>query len=72
MTGQRVTQIGFLILVLMTVAYDIFAYKVWGVDATISRVTLAWAREWPVVPFSVGVVVGHLFWPQRPHLDGKK
>lgn len=32
---------------------------------TISEVTLAFAQRHPALPFSVGVVAGHLFWPQR-------
>lgn len=32
---------------------------------TISEITLAFARKHPVVPFIMGVIMGHLFWPQR-------
>lgn len=31
---------------------------------TISEVTLDTAKAHPVVPFTLGVVCGHLFWPQ--------
>ena len=46
------------------VAYDVVAFLRGGVQATISRVTLGWARRWPLLPLLVGVVLGHLFWPQ--------
>jgi len=31
---------------------------------TISGVVLGWARRHPVVPFALGVLAGHLLWPQ--------
>ena len=51
-------------IVLVLVAYDVFIYLQAGGDATISDVTLGWAKRWTVVPFAVGVLCGHLFWPQ--------
>lgn len=35
-----------------------------GKGATISEVTLGFAQRHPIVPFAVGVLCGHLFWPQ--------
>jgi len=31
----------------------------------VSQVLLEWSVRWPIIPFAIGVVVGHLFWPQR-------
>lgn len=31
---------------------------------TISELALAFAGKHPILPFAVGVIVGHLFWPQ--------
>jgi hypothetical protein len=31
---------------------------------TISEVVLGWARRTPALPFAVGFLCGHLFWPQ--------
>jgi hypothetical protein len=36
-----------------------------GQGGTISEVTLAFAQDHPVVGFIIGVVCGHLLWPQR-------
>lgn len=33
-------------------------------DDTISEVVLDWAGRHPIVPFALGVLCGHLFWPQ--------
>lgn len=64
MSGQKITQMTVIAIVTLILVYDVFAYAIWGVDATISRVTLAWSRQWPVIPFGTGVVCGHLYWPQ--------
>jgi hypothetical protein len=34
--------------------------------ATISEVTLGTVRRFPVIAFLLGVISGHLFWPQTP------
>jgi hypothetical protein len=43
-------------------AYAICA-RVFFPEATISDVTLTLAYDWPTIPYAVGVVGGHLFWP---------
>ena len=36
---------------------------------TISELTLAAAMRHPIIPFALGVVMGHLFWPQYREPD---
>ena len=64
MTWRKATKTLIPVLVALAIVYDIIAYWCGGVGATISRATLAWARNWPIIPLSVGVLCGHLFWPQ--------
>lgn len=64
MSGLRRTKVLLVVAVALVIAYDVAVFVIHGVDATISRVALAWARQWPVVPFASGVVCGHLFWSQ--------
>jgi len=68
MNWRKLTKLVILLVVAGAIVYDLIAWQAGTVDATISRVTLAWAHRWPVVPFSVGVLCGHLFWsqPQLP------
>jgi hypothetical protein len=33
---------------------------------TPSQVMLAFLRDYPVVALGIGIVIGHLVWPQRP------
>ena len=67
MIGRNVTARIVLAVVALIVIYDIAAYYAWGVDATVSRVTLGWASDIPIVAVGIGVVIGHLFWPQPIH-----
>lgn len=48
-------------------AYDVVAYHAGG-RATISEVLYDGARAYPVLAFAFGVLMGHLFWPQRTAL----
>jgi hypothetical protein len=32
----------------------------------ISRIILSWSRALPILPLLVGILLGHLFWPQPP------
>ena len=62
----RTITVGILVaVVVLLIVWDVYAYLAGGSQATISRVTLAFAGEHPVVPFLIGVVSGHLFWPQK-------
>lgn len=51
------------------VLYDMFALWSGGAEATISRVIYATAQEYPVLTLAVGILMGHLFWPQ--HIERK-
>jgi hypothetical protein len=65
-TQRRIT-IGILIaFVALLIGYDIYAYvSVPRGEATISDVVLTFAQQHPVLPFLLGVVAGHLCWPQE-------
>ena len=45
----------------------VFAMATEGVNATFSRYVLGVSEQYPVIPLAAGVVLGHLFWPQRKH-----
>ncbi len=45
--------------------YDGFALSKGGFDATISNQLLTLARANPIVACIIGIVIGHLFWPQK-------
>jgi hypothetical protein len=58
--------IGILIAIaVILIAWDVYVYVEPSDGDTISEVTLAAAGKHPVIPFAIGVICGHLFWPQR-------
>lgn len=58
------TTCGFIVVaVILIVVFDIIALMLWGENGSLSRVMLAIARQWPIAPFALGVIVGHIFWP---------
>jgi len=64
MTGRDITRHAVLMVIGLLIVYDIAIYSTSGVDATISRVTLSWSSDIPIVLIGIGVLIGHLFWPQ--------
>ena len=51
------------IILFVIFAYDAYAVARWGHSGTISAVLLKYAYKYPVVPFLIGLIMGHLFWP---------
>lgn len=49
----------------LIVIVDVLLLVIGGVDSTISRVLIGWSVQLMILPFAVGVLCGHLFWPQR-------
>lgn len=65
MTWRHVT-IALLVATALGLAiYDIVAVWRGGGRATISSVLLASAHSYPIIVLAIGVLLGHLFWPQR-------
>jgi len=49
---------------LLLIVWDIYAATNKERGDTISEVVLDFARRHPVIPFLLGVLMGHLLWPQ--------
>lgn len=54
-----------LAVVAVIVAFDLWTISAHGYDTTISAVGYQFARNYPIIPFALGVVVGHLYWPNQ-------
>lgn len=48
---------------LLLIGWDVYVAANKDSGDTISEVLL-WVSKHPVLPFALGVVMGHLFWPQ--------
>lgn len=62
---KNLTKIFIISALSVIIGYDIFAVIQGGMDATISAVLLHWSREYPPVTLASGILLGHLFWPQK-------
>lgn len=66
---------GFAILgaIIFLLAWDLFrVMQDGGYDNTISQWVYQTSLSWPILPFLVGVVCGHLFFPIRSMTGGEK
>jgi hypothetical protein len=56
----------FLVVVLFVVViYDTIAIMSGGRYNTVSSVVMDWSETYPIIPLAAGILLGHLFWPQR-------
>tara|TARA_B100000029_G_scaffold460419_1_gene491387 strand:- start:1204 stop:1413 length:210 start_codon:yes stop_codon:yes gene_type:complete len=54
-----------LIMVLVVVAWDVTVTYGGKPEASLSQVILEKSMRDPIIPFLIGVIIGHLFWPNR-------
>lgn len=45
--------------------FDLYAGVHQEPAQTVSATLLEWSRRWPMLPFAIGVLIGHLFWPSE-------
>jgi hypothetical protein len=48
--------------------FDVYQLAFKGYDSTISWVLYTSSQQWPIIPFALGVLCGHLFFPNRASL----
>ena len=70
--GKRLTGLFITAILLLIAGYDVVAMLGFGTDATISRVVLGSSTMAPTIPFGIGFLMGHLFWPQPKPADPDK
>jgi hypothetical protein len=61
---RRPTVVAMLVLTALLTVYDVWAVTK-GYDWTISATLLEFSRDWPIVPFVVGLLCGHVWFPNR-------
>ncbi len=54
-----------LVILAVIIIYDVWTLTKRGYNTTISWNLYVMAIRFPIVPFAIGVVAGHLFWPNR-------
>jgi len=62
-----------LTIVVTSIAFDAWMYCRAGWAGTISYLVLTRSRRYPIIAFAVGILAGHLFWPQpEPPREDKR
>jgi hypothetical protein len=62
-TSQLSTVLAVVVAVVLAVSgvLDVWLYFTGGHDATVSAVVKDWSHRYPIIPLSVGMLIGHLF-----------
>lgn len=71
MTPRKVTVGIVLGVVVLLIAWDLVVATNAVDGDTISEVVAGWSWRWSTVPYGVGVVAGHLFWPRFSYITPK-
>jgi hypothetical protein len=56
------TKIFTLVMFVVVAIYDVYAMIVGGTENSISHLMITWAYKYPIFPFVMGILCGHLFW----------
>lgn len=67
---MSVTQIFIIGAILLIIAYDVFATLKWGGEQSVSWQMWLWSKTYPIIPFLLGVIMGHWFWVQDCYCGG--
>lgn len=63
MNYKKITLIFIIATILSIAAYDVWViYAAGNNDASISAQLIEWSYNYPLFPFLMGVVCGHIFW----------
>ena len=65
MPNMNVTAWIIIVVIFLLVLWDIYAQCRWGYEGTISRDILQASYAHPIIPLAAGLLLGHLFWPQK-------
>lgn len=65
MTPDRLTLVVTLAIIAQIVCFDIWTLIMRGYATTISWSMFKLAQGYPIIGVAVGIVVGHLFWPNH-------
>ena len=61
MAGMTVTGYIVLAIAVAITAIDVVLFIRGGTSLTISAVIIAWSKQYPILPFLFGILMGHLF-----------
>lgn len=66
---KKITEIFILSVVVIALVYDVYALTSSGAEATISSRIIVLSRDYLIIPFLFGMLMGHLFWRMDSNKD---
>ena len=67
MTWEGYTRSGLVLMCVMMLAWDALIISIGQYDATISVIVYRESKKHPLIPFLLGMVIGHLLWQIFEH-----
>ena len=62
MKAKQITPYFIIVVLLIVLGYDFWAYNNGSTEGTISWYIYDRSHEYPLIPFATGVLCGHFFW----------
>lgn len=62
MNYQIALALFFLLTIIVIYVWDAWAFGTGQPEKSVSTIIKEWARAQPILPFAVGLLVGHIFW----------
>jgi ABC-type polysaccharide/polyol phosphate export permease len=59
-------------IIVALLIYDIFAIHFGGTESSVSQIIIEWSYAVPAFTFSIGFIMGHLFWRLRDNSKTNK
>lgn len=56
-------------LIVVVLVYDAYAITQGGTEASLSSMIIIAAHHYPLIPLTIGIFLGHLFWRMKPNKD---
>lgn len=69
---QTWTRIFIAAVIVLILIYDVYILVIGGTGTSVSHELIVWAYKYPVLPFAIGFVMGHLFWRMPSTEDTKQ
>ncbi len=70
---QYVLAVSLLVAAVMSGIWDVSVIYQGQPEKTVSAVLMSWSLTFPIFPFALGILMGHIFWPQdRPQVMPEK
>lgn len=65
-TPQSTLAVCLMIMAVLCGIWDIYVVATGQPTETVSNILGIWSSQFPILPLTIGVIMGHLFWPRMP------